>query len=312
MRHGQIRLLLALFLLAPLLTGCGSGPEYARVSLAEAPPSSTATATTESADTQPPLRVAIAAVISPQGTVENYTPFLNYLEQQIGQPVELVQRQTYGEVNKLVRDGDVDLALVCTGAYVDGHSEFGMELLVAPEVGGETVYYSYVIVPAESPAQSLTDLRGKTFAFTDPLSNSGHLMPVYLLWQMGETSERFFERTIYTYSHDNSIEAVAEGLVDGAAVDSLVYEYALDRDPSLTDRVRVIAQSEACGMPPVVVPPNLSAGQKVILRDMLLTMHQDEAGRAALNALMIDRFVPMDDSAYDSVRDALEKVNDSP
>ena len=305
------QLLITLLLLGTLLSACGSAPEYPRVSLTETgPPATPPTSPTEHRD--PPLRVAIAAIISPKGTVESYTPFLNYLAERIGRPVELVQRQTYAEINNMVRAGDLDLALVCTGAYVEGRQEFGMELLLAPEVGGETVYYSYVIVPAASPAQSLADLRGTTFAFSDPLSNSGRLMPVYMLWQMGETPDAFFERTIYTYSHDNSIDAVAEGLVDGAGVDSLVYEYALNLDPRLAGRVRIVARSEASGIPPVVVPRGLDADLKAALRKVLLTMHQDETGRAVLGELLIDRFVPIDDSAYDSVREALEKVGDPP
>jgi len=301
-------IVLGLLLVAALLAGCASRPAYPRVNLAEAslPPTPTTPAP------HPPLRVAIAAVISPKGTVQSYTPFLRYLAQRTGRSVELVQRQTYAEVNNLLREGGVDLALICTGAYVQGRRDFGMDLLVVPQVAGETVYYSYIIVPASSPAQGLADLRGKTFAFTDPLSNSGRLMPVYLLWQMGETPERFFRRTIYTYSHDNSLRAVAEGLVDGAGVDSLVYDYALRRDPTLAKRVRVIARSEACGMPPVVVHPSLDAGLKERLRDIFLTMHQDEAGRAALAELVIDRFVTIDDSAYDSVRKALDRVEKTP
>ena len=303
---------LGLLLFVALLAGCGSSPEYPYVSLAETP--LTPTPPTRAADQGGPasLRVAIAAVISPKGTIESYTAFLDYLEQHTGQPVELIQRQTYAEVNNLLRDGGVDLALICTGSYVQGHRDFGMELLAAPQVNGETVYYSFIIVPADSPAQSLADLRDKTFAFTDPMSNSGHLMPVYLLWQIGETPEGFFDGTIYTYSHDNSIQAVAEGLVHGAGVDSLVYEYALSRDPSLADRVKVIARSEACGMPPVVVPPYLDEEQKATLRDVLLTMHQDGAGRGVLDELMIDRFVPIDDGAYDSVREALDRIGDLP
>lgn len=291
-----------------LLAGCGSPTRYPRVSLAEVP----STATSTPLGSQAPLRVAIAAVISPKGTIESYTPFLDYLARQTGRPVELVQRQTYAEVNNLVRDGGVELAIVCTGAYIHGHRDFDMELLVAPQVAGKTVYYSYIIVPVSSPAQSLADLRGKTFAFTDPLSNSGWLMPVHLLWQMGETPEHFFEQTIYTYSHDNSIRAVAEGLVDGASVDSLVYDYALHRDPTLADRVRIIGRSEPCGMPPVVVPPGLDAAQKAALRDILLTMHQNPDGRAALDELLIERFVPIDDRTYDSVREALKEVGGWP
>ncbi|MGC9024612.1 MAG: phosphate/phosphite/phosphonate ABC transporter substrate-binding protein [Chloroflexia bacterium] len=276
--------------------------------MSEIPPLPTPTGTSESR----PLRVAIAAVISPQSTVEEYLPFLDYLGRRLGRPVELLQRRTYAEVNALVRDREVDLALVCTGAYIRGHRDFGMELLAVPQVQGETVYYSYIIVPAASPAHTLADLRGKSFAFTDPLSNSGRLMALYMLRQMGEEPGLFFGRTIYTYSHDNSIRAVADGLVDGAAVDSLVYTYLLSRHPELASRVRVIARSEPCAMPPVVVHPELAAEQKALLQNILLTMHQDEEGRAALARLGIDRFVVLDDRAYDSVRRALEQVEQVP
>jgi phosphonate transport system substrate-binding protein len=299
-----------LFWLAALLVGCGSTSNYPQVSLAEPSPSpSTMPATDRS---QPPLRVAIAAVISPRRTAQNYAPLLDYLTGQSGRPVESVQGRTYAEVNNLLRDGDVDLAFVCSGAYVQGHRDFGMELLVAPQVAGKTVYYSYIIVPTDSPARHLADLSGKTFAFTDPMSNSGWLMPVDMLRQAGETPESFFKHTIYTYSHDNSIAAVVDGLVDGAAVDSLVYNFAVTEDPTLADRTRVIVRSDACGIPPVVVHPDLGTGQKAALRDMLLTMHQNEAGRDVLASLMIDRFVVIGDSAYDSVRRALDQVKGTP
>lgn len=89
-----------------------------------------------------PLRVAVAAVISSRGNVESYTPLLNYLADKLNRPVEMVQRRTYAEVNDLIRDGQVDLAFVCTSAYVAGRQDFGMQLLAAPQVAGATVYYS--------------------------------------------------------------------------------------------------------------------------------------------------------------------------
>jgi phosphonate transport system substrate-binding protein len=110
---------------------------------------------------------------------------------------------------------------------VQGGTELGVDLLAAPQVGGETVYYSYIIVPADSDIQSFADFRGRSFAFTDPLSKTGKLSTVHLLWQQDETPESYFAETFYTFSHDNSIRAVADGLVDGAAVDSLVYDYLI-------------------------------------------------------------------------------------
>lgn len=255
-----------------------------------------------------PLRVSVAAVISPRGTAESYQPLLDYLSQTLGRPVELVQRRTYQETNDLIETGDVDVAFVCTSAYITGHDEFDMELLAGPEVNGETVYYSLLIVPADSPAETMRDLEDKVFAFTDPISFSGRVYPTYLVQQLGRTPGTFFARTFFTYSHDDAIYAVANNLADGAAVDSLVYDFALERDPSLADRVHVIHRSPPFGIPPVVVSPNVRPQQRAILQEALLNMHQSTEGAAALRALGLERFVLIEDSVYDSARQIVESV----
>lgn len=255
-----------------------------------------------------PLRVAVAAVISPRSTLQSYGPLLDYLTSRLERPVQLIQRQTYAEINELVRVGQVDVAFVCGGAYVEGQRQFGMELLVVPQINGGTTYQSYILVPRDSQARSLQDLRGKVFAFSDPLSNSGYLSPAYQLSQLGATPETFFARTIFTYSHDNSIHAVASKLVDGAAVDSLVYESLVAADPELAADTRIIDKSPPYGIPPVVVHPGLNVTLKTQLRDVLLQMDGDPQGRAALDLLRIERFVVADDRNYDSIREMARVV----
>lgn len=249
-----------------------------------------------------PLRVSVAAVVSPRGTAESYQPLLEYLSEALDRPVELIQRRTYQETNDLIENGEVDVAFVCTSAYIIGHDEFGLELLVGPEVNGENVYHSFLIVPTSSAAESIEDLKGKVFAFTDPISHTGRVYPTYLVQQLGETPDAFFARTFFTYSHDDAIYAVADGLADGAAVDSLVYDFALERDPSLAERVRVIHRSPPFGSPPVVVSPNVRPQQRALLEEVLLTMHEVPEGEAALQALGISRFMQIEDSAYDTAR----------
>lgn len=79
-----------------LMAGCASAPEHAWVSVVEAVPPAAPTIPTDTGAKggQSPLRVAIAAVISPKGIVQSYWPFLSYLAERTGRPVELVQRQT--------------------------------------------------------------------------------------------------------------------------------------------------------------------------------------------------------------------------
>jgi phosphonate transport system substrate-binding protein len=204
-----------------------------------------------------PLKVAIAAVVSPQGTAESYAPLLEYLSAKLNRPVERVQRRTYAEVNDLLRSGEVDLAFVCTSSFLLGRREFDLQLLAAPQVDGEVVYHAQLIVLAKSPAVSIGDLRGKVFAFTDPTSFTGRVYPTYLLQTLRGQPETYFARTFFTYSHDDAIRAVADGVADGASVDSLVLEFALKRDPELAQQIRIIHTSPPFGMPPVVVSPGL-------------------------------------------------------
>lgn len=298
-----------LFLLLILISvvGCATPSAEASVNLSDLQPLPGVSATAVK-----PLRVAVAAIISPKGTVDSYGPLLDYLGEELDRPVELVQRRTYGEVNDLVQSGEVDVAFVCTSAYIVGEREFAMQLLAAPQVMGDTVYHSLLIVPADSQAQNMADLRGGVFAFTDPISTSGRNYPIWLVQQMDDTPENFFSRTFYTYSHDDAIRAVANHVADGAAVDSLVYAFALEREPELAQKTRVIHQSPAFGIPPVVISPEARPQLVADLQAALLQMNETAAGQAALQAAGMDGFVLIEDALYQSVRELETAVNREP
>jgi phosphonate transport system substrate-binding protein len=258
------------------------------------------------------VRIAVGGMITPKEGLGYYRHFLDYIEEKLGKKVDFVDRDDYAEINDMLRDGELDAAFVCSGPYVDGHKEFGLEILAAPQAYGETVYYSYIIVAKSSSVNKFDDLRGKSFAFTDPLSNTGKLVPTYMLARMKETPETFFGKYIFTSAHDKSIKAVAQGVVDGAAVDSLIWEYADRTNPEFTSKTRVILKSPPYAIPPLVVPGNLDPQIKERLKQILLNAHNDSKGRELLNKMMIDKFVVVEDRAYDSIREMkrwLEKQN---
>lgn len=255
-----------------------------------------------------PLMVAVGAILSPDATIDSYAALAEHLEGALGRPVEIVQRRTYTEINDLLRTGEADIGFVCTSGYVVGHDEFGLELLAAPQIDQEMVYYSELIVPMESEAVDIQDLAGGRFAFTDPISTTGRVYPTALVQGLGMDPERFFESTFFTYSHDRAIRAVASGLADGAAVDSLVLDYALLREPGLADRVKVIHRSPAFAIPPVVASPRITATQRAEITAVLLSLGGDPAATQVLESLGIDGFVPIEDSAYDDVRSLVGSI----
>jgi phosphonate transport system substrate-binding protein len=282
-----------------LLGSCNQDPEAVLVDFTKTRPVQKPD-TSESSSSS--IKVAIAAMFSPKDTFQYYRDLLDYLGRRTGLKIELIQRKTYGEINRMLAEGQLHLAFVCSGPYATGRSQYGFQALVTPQIHGSTHYQSYVIVHKESPFETFEELKGMVFAFTDPESNTGKLVPTFWLAQMGERPETFFKKIIYTYSHDNSLVAVARHLVDGASVDSLIWEYYLRTHPQLTSQTRVIRKSDPYGNPPLVSAGTLSPEIRNRVIHVLLTMHEDAEGRQILSKVMIDRFVPPRDEWYDGIR----------
>ena len=286
--------------------GCGDSSGYVNVDLSK-------TIAVDRPGSQlsekPYLKVAVAAMISPKDTFIYYRQFLDYLGDQLGRKTQLVQRKTYGEINALFKKREVDVGFVCSGPYAAGSQRYGFEALATPKVRGTNFYQSYLIVNINSPFQKLEDLRGRTFAFTDPDSNTGKLVPTYWLQKKKETPGTFFTMNIYTYSHDNSILAVARNLVDGATIDGHIWEYYNKVDPSNTSKTRIIKKSEQFGNPPVVASMYLPAQLKERIRQVLFAMHLNPEGKKILAELMIERFTATKEIWYDSIRQMKQNLS---
>jgi phosphonate transport system substrate-binding protein len=305
---GVIAIVFAVYNIVALFSGNRPDPRYTpqrTVNLDEPDKPADIDANGEASE-QSSVRIAIAPVISPEKSLTLYRKFVDYVADKMGKTPVCLQRDTYLEVNDLIRFGRCDMAMVCTYAFVRGEKEFGMEALVVPQINGTTTYHSLILVPPSSSAESLLNLRRTRFGSADILSNSGWLYPATWLEERGEDPNTFFKEHVITGSHDRSVTAVASGFVDGAAVDSLVYEHLVEEDASLKNRTRIILKSPPFGMPPLVVPRQIDPQRKEELREILVTMHTDPEGKKILRTLHIEKFVVPDEGLFDSVRQAAE------
>jgi phosphonate transport system substrate-binding protein len=248
------------------------------------------------------LNVAIASMISPNETIVHYQALLEYIASKIGKKINLVQRKTYAEVNDLLGKGGIDLAFICSGPYVAGQDSYHFEALAIPQIHQKPVYRAYLITGQTSSVKRFEDLRGKVFAFSDPDSNAGCIVPRFLLAQQGERPQSFFGKTIFTYSHDNSILAVSRSLVDAAFVHEHIWEYYSAKNPAVTSRVRIVYTSEPYGNPPLVASAFMPEPLKHRIRELLFSMHNDRQGVEILGELLIDRFIPPNEQLYDPIR----------
>jgi phosphonate transport system substrate-binding protein len=169
---------------------------------------------------------------------------------------------------------------------------------------GRPIYFSDVIVRRDSALKSFADLRGRTWSYNDPDSQSGYGITRYHLVRMGET-HGYFGKVIEAGSHQRSIRMVRDGLVDASAIDSQVLAIELRDFPELAAQLRVIDTLGPSTIQPVVAASRLPGSLKAELRAVLLEIGTDSAAKLALARGLIDHFAPMVDSDYDDIRHML-------
>lgn len=286
--------LLLLAVLALFAAGCSDEKGFINFSeraAAPAPPAG-----------ERPLVIAFAPVMSPEATRQPYERLTAYIAEKLGRPVAMVQKRGAAELDQLVAAGDADVAFLSTGAYTAYRGKEPIELLAMVETKGTILYRTCIIVAADSDIEDFAALKGRVFAFVDPLSHSGRLAVDYRLLEEGLTPEQYFSRTFYTYHHDKSIWAVANHLADGASIDNQIYEHLRQTNPQLAQKVRIIGELAVAPTGPVVVRQNLAPEEKQKLRRIFYEMADDESMQPVLQSAVIDRFVPPEGGLYEPLR----------
>ena len=246
------------------------------------------------------LRFAVATMVSAESTDFIYDRLVTRICKKVGLRKEFKLHTSYAKSRRALERGELDVAFVCTGTYTRSRQRGLIKLLVQPEFEDGLKYQSVFLVPAKSKAETLADLRGLVMAFTDEESNTGCFVPTVALLDRDWHPKSFFKEIRFTGSHDLSIEAVARGRVDVAAVDSLIWESAKREDSELAGLVRVLWRSEAFGPPPIVVPTNIDHKLEASIRRAFLALNTDEDGREILSAIGIKRFVMPSPEDYES------------
>ncbi|MCM2252180.1 MAG: PhnD/SsuA/transferrin family substrate-binding protein, partial [Ramlibacter sp.] len=198
----------------------------------------------------------------------------------------------------------VDFAWICDYPYVALRNE--VRLLAVALNQGKPTYGAYLIVPArDSRTRSIVDLKGAVFAYSDPYSNTGYLVPRYEIKQGGEDPKSFFKRSFFTWSHRKAIEAVAAGVAQGASVDSYVWNTLNRVRPDITARTRVVLSSKEYGFPPIVAHRDVSNADFVRMQTVLMDMKNDPQGRGLLERLHLGGFIQGSPALYDGVAEMM-------
>jgi len=221
---------------------------------------------------------------------------------------ECVVDLSWQERERLLDRGDIGIGWICGLPYVrKKDAGLDIELLAAPVMkhsryAERPVYYSDIVVHAESSFRSFEDLRGATWAYNEPGSHSGYNLIRYHLATRGIRGS-YFSRVVESGSHQDSVQMILEGYIDASAIDSTVLEMEMTRNPTIGRKVRTIASLGPSPAPPWVTHRSIPEDLRAALRREFLTMHEDIEGRAILGTAGISRFSEISDEDYHPIRE---------
>jgi phosphate/phosphite/phosphonate ABC transporter binding protein len=259
------------------------------------------------AQSKSPLR--FATFLAPN-MLPVYRCLAERISDRLGQPVELVVGTSFDQFER----GEADLGVICGLPYVwlaDRHPS-PVEPLAAPVLhgaryGGRPIYYSDVIVRHDSPISRVEELEGRSWAYNEPASHSGHTVTLYSLVAMG-AQPGFLGRVVEAGFHQRAIRLVAAGAVDAAAIDSQVLAIELRDHPRLADGLRLIGSFGPSTIQPVVASSGLPSRLKDQVRKLLVGLTDEPLARPVLDYGLIDHFTAIDDAAYDDIRAMLATI----
>jgi len=246
-----------------------------------------------------------------QTNPQRYKLLAAYLTKAVGVPVNVVPTAGYGPVVEAMRAGKVDVATVGPLTYLIAAQKGGVEpLVIRGRANGPATYQSCIFVRNDSPIRTLEDLirdRAKyTFAFVDPASTSGHIIPRAFLESQGVDVEKDFRKMFFSSSHPTSLYTVIGGKVDAAAAMPAMIHTMEGNGKIKPGQVRILWESSEIPASPVVVRIALPADLKNKLRQAYFDMPKAAPDVvAALQVTTADpdyRYFPATDAMFDGLR----------
>ncbi|CAM5204638.1 phosphonate ABC transporter substrate-binding protein [Bosea thiooxidans] len=253
------------------------------------------------------VKVGLIPSEDSRAMLESSQQLLDALEKNLGIKVQGFVAADYNGVIEAMRSGHVDVAYLGPFSYVLGTTVAPIEAFATAETAksGRTFYHSQIIARKDSGIKEVKDLKGRTFAFVDPSSTSGHLFPKAGLMKLGFDPEKDFSRVLFTGSHDANALAVANKRVDAATIADRIFDAAVQKKLVDPADIQVVWRSDPIPESPTCWRKNLPDELKKQIKSAFLNIRDITwADQGKLN-----RFVETNDQAYDIIRETAKTLN---
>jgi phosphonate transport system substrate-binding protein len=231
-------------------------------------------------------------------------PLRAYLEKRLGLPVHLVVGANYAATGEALRFGRLDVAYLGPVTYILQSRRAALEPFARPSHEGVgPTFQAVIIVPADSTARSLADLKGQDVAFGDPASTSGTWVPRYMLAAAGMISERDYQLRALG-AHDAVAMAVAHHKAAAGGLSKPIFQRLLREGKIDAASVRVLLESPAIPEYLWTFRSGLDPAFKEEVRKAFVQLNDPEA----LKVFRAEAFIPAVDADVDRVRNWMDTI----
>ena len=253
---------------------------------------------------QQTLRVSAIPDESPTELLRKFQPLGAYLEKETGMKVNWTPVNDYPAVVEGLAAGKIDMAWLGGFTFVQVRLRTGTAIPIVQRAEDEK-FTSKFIVPANSTARTLQDLKGKTFSFGSPSSTSGSLMPRYFLLKEGINPDKDFSRVAYSGAHDATVAFVASGRAEAGVLNASVWEKLIEKGDPTARAVKVLATTPPYYDYNWTVRGDLNPAIVKKLTDAFLKLDpRNPAHKVIMDLQRASRFIPSKPENYKGIEDA--------
>lgn len=273
------------------------------------------------------LNFGIIATESSSNLESNWRPFIAAMSEWTGYDIEPFYASDYAGMIQAMRYGSIEVAWFSNFSGLQAVRLAGGQVFAkATYPDGSEGYNSVLIVPQDSPIQSLEDIlecdRTLDFGMGDPNSTSGYLVPSAFIFAPRGIDPGECYNSVRNANHEANAVAVANGLVDVATNNTTNMTLLARTRPDIASRIRVIWTSPAIQTDPIIWRSDLDEEAKQRLQYFFMnygrmgTPEEIAEAREVLDPLYFGLFLPSSNAHLDPivqleiVRDLTEARND--
>jgi phosphonate transport system substrate-binding protein len=224
--------------------------------------------------------------------------------------VQMLITTSYTAEVEAMRAGKLEIGEYSPFSYVMAHQLAKAEVVatVSGTDGKPDTYTAGIVTWPGSGINSLKEVAGHTFGYSDPASNSGHLFPAYALKKAGIDPDTGV-RPLYSGSHTASYEALRNHKVAAAELNSQQIISSTEAGAYKPGDFIELWRSDPIPVDPIVVRGDLDPAFKARLTHVLQTLDFSSLPAADLKNLGNGHLMPQTDGAYDGIRDLVQVLN---